>query len=75
MDNFEGKNYVGGKFYHPFHGTFKNINPATESVLGEFPLTTNSEVKEVILVARRAFKKWKDVSRLARAEYFYKISQ
>ena len=75
MDNFEGKNYVGGKFYHPFHGTFKNINPATESVLGEFPLTTNSEVKEVILVARRAFKKWKDVSRLARAEYFYKISK
>ena len=70
-----GQNYVGGKFYHPFHETFKNINPATEFVLGEFPLTTHSEVKEVTLVARRAFKKWKDVSRLARAEYFYKISK
>jgi aldehyde dehydrogenase (NAD+) len=75
MQKWYGQNYVGKKFYGPFDKTFENINPSTEESLGSFPLTSPSEVGEVILIARKSFKKWRKLSRLARAEYFYKISK
>jgi aldehyde dehydrogenase (NAD+) len=72
---WNGKNYVNGKFYHPFGGTFEDINPATEKSLGDFPLTTQEEVDEVIFIARRSFEDWKKMSRFVRSDYMYKIAQ
>ena len=74
MNMWEGRNYVNGKFVQPNCEYYSNINPSTEKPLGTFP-QSDYEVREAVNAAREAFNSWKRVSRVKRAEYFYKISQ
>lgn len=51
-----------------------NINPSTEEVLGRFPKATQVNVADAVAAARKAQKKWRQVSRVERAERFYKVA-
>ncbi len=70
----EGKNYING-VWRKHDDTYPNINPATEKVLGHFPLTDDDTVGETIAVAREKFKEWKRVSRFTRSNYMDKVAQ
>ena len=71
----EGKNYIRGEFLPPTGETFENINPAEETSLGKFPLTSHEEVELTCKAAREAFYYWKNLSRIHRAEYLNIVAQ
>lgn len=70
----EGKNYINGKFTTEAK-TFTSYNPSTEEAIGEFPETSSKTVNEVVSVAREKFNIWRKLSRINRAEYFYRLVQ
>ena len=74
---FVGRNYIHGQFTKrsPESDIFHKINPADGKSLGEFPQTHQREIDLAYTSARKAFKSWRKVSRIARAEYFYKIAK
>lgn len=71
---FEGNNYVNGTFYKS-SSTFDAINPSTEEVYGQFPLTSRTEVIKAVAYARAVQLAWNKESRIKRAEYFDILSQ
>lgn len=71
---FVGFNYINGKFVAP-RSDFLSHNPSTEEILGQFPLSTNEEVREAVAVARKAQPEWNRLSRIERAEYFDKLCE
>jgi len=52
---FESKMLIDGKLVDGEAGTFKNINPATEDVLGEVADASKADMRRAIDAARRAF--------------------
>ncbi|HSQ28993.1 MAG TPA: aldehyde dehydrogenase family protein [Gemmatimonadaceae bacterium] len=52
---FESKMLIDGKLVDGGAGTFKNINPATEDVLGEVADASKADMHRAIDAARRAF--------------------
>ena len=74
MKNFEGKNYIDGKWLQAEAGYY-NVNPATGTSLGVFPLTEREDVVRAIASARKTFNKWKKVSRFVRSDYMNKVAQ
>ena len=52
---FESRMLIDGKLVDGQAGTFANINPATEAVLGEAPDASAADVERAIGAARRAF--------------------
>ena len=52
---FESKMLIDGKLVDGEAGTFKNINPATEDVLGEVADASKADMHRAIDAARRAF--------------------
>jgi len=74
MRDFEGRNYIDGKWEIPSE-MYTKINPSTGKVQGAFPLSRVVCVNKAILAARKAFKKWKKVSRFVRSDYLNKVAQ
>lgn len=72
MNQYIGMNYVGGDFC-PTRADFGSINPATEEPIGYFPQSSNAEVDEAVELAQKAFKTWKAISKVQRAEYFWRL--
>ena len=71
---FEGRNYIDGQ-WQATELMYTKINPATGKALGAFPLTGPNEVGAAIDSARKAFEKWRKVSRFVRSDYMYKVAQ
>ena len=71
---FEGKNYINGK-WGTTNQTYPKLNPATGKSLGDFPLSDHMEVEMAVESARRTFSSWKKVSRFVRSDYMYKVAQ
>jgi len=67
-------NYVNGE-YCPHRSDISVENPANEECIGMIPNSTAVEVAEAIAVARKAFKKWRQTSRIYRADLFDKLAQ
>lgn len=65
-------NYVNGDFC-PTRADFADINPSTGDNLGMFPSSSKQEVDEAVAAAKTAFKSWRKVSRVHRAEYMEKL--
>ncbi len=74
MSYYVGMNYIDGDFCST-RPDFLDENPATEESLGMFPNSSEKEVLEAVAAARKAFKTWKKLSRVHRAEYFDKLAQ
>lgn len=70
---FQGANFIDGKFY--CRGDFADINPSTEEELGLFPQSTEKEINQAVHAAKTAFKHWHKLSRLRRADLFFKLAE
>ena len=72
----DGKNYIDGVFVDSTSSiTFSNTDPCNEQSLGEFPNSTPLDIDNAYSAAREAFESWRNVSRVQRAEYMYKIAR
>lgn len=69
-----GMNYIDGT-WTPFRPDFQSLSPATEHELGLYPQSKPAEVIEAVQAAKKAQKKWRQVSRVKRGEYFDKLCQ
>lgn len=74
MRDFEGRNYIDGE-WKATSEMYTKINPATGKAQGAFPLSGKAEVSKAVLAARRAFSKWKKVSRFVRSDYMNRVAQ
>ena len=74
MRDFEGRNYVNGE-WKATPEMYTKINPSTGKAQGAFPLSGSSQVNQALLSARKAFKKWRKVSRFVRSDYLNKVAQ
>ena len=72
--DLDGRNYINGQFNRT-DLLYEKTNPATGKVLGKFPLSTPTDVDRAVEAARVAFKSWKSISRVQRAEYFYVMAK
>ncbi len=70
-------NYIGGQWRPASSGkTFLNINPAdTSDLIGEFPQSTDSDVRMAAEAAREAYKTWRLVPAPKRGELLRKAGQ
>jgi len=74
MRDFEGRNYINGE-WRATSGMYTKINPSTGKAQGAFPSSGPSEVSKAVLSARKAFKKWRKVSRFVRSDYLNRVAQ
>lgn len=74
MKEFDGRNYINGE-WRTTSEMYTKINPATGKDLGLFPSSGPSEVGKAVLSARKAFKKWRKVSRFVRSDYMNKVAR
>lgn len=74
MRDFEGRNYINGE-WRATPAMYTKINPSTGKAQGAFPISCSNEVDKAILSARKAFKKWRKVSRFVRSDYMNKVAQ
>jgi len=66
------KNYVGGNWLAS-KGDLKDIvNPATQKIIGQVPLSTRDEMKAAINAANEAFPAWRAKPPLERLRYLVK---
>ncbi len=71
-----GKNFADGCWNEIGPETFESLNPARfDEVIGVFPRTDSSGVDDAVAAARRAFPKWRRMSRIARGECFDRLAQ
>src|SRR5918992_6162698 len=56
------------------NGSLKVINPATEESIEEVPTSSREDLDRAAERARQAFKEWRGVSGLERAELFHEIA-
>ncbi len=70
-------NYIGGQWRPASSGkTFLNINPAdTSDIIGEFPQSTDSDVRMAAETAREAYKTWRLVPAPKRGDLLRKAGQ
>jgi len=69
------RNYINGQFVDGSSGRQDaKIDPTTVAILGSWPQSTNQDVVEACNVARRAAPAWASLSRLQRAEFFYRLA-
>lgn len=69
---YVGLNYIDGDFT-PHSPDFPSINPCYNTEIGMFPQSTESNISEALDCSRKAFKKWRKVSKPHRAEFFDKL--
>ncbi len=72
--DFDGKNYIGGE-WRVTPQSYIKINPSTGKKLGRFPSSSPNEVAKAVLCARKAFKRWRKVSRFVRSDHMNKVAQ
>jgi len=73
MSQYVGMNYIGG--FLPSRADFGSFNPANEEPIGYFPQSTDAEIDEALVAAQKAFPSWKALSRVQRAEYFWRLAK
>jgi aldehyde dehydrogenase (NAD+) len=67
-------NYIGGRWVAARSGqTFKNMNPATGDLLGEFPESGPDDVDAAVQAARGAMRAWQLTPAPKRGEMLYRL--
>lgn len=51
------------------------MNPATEEVIGEFPVGGAKEVEDACAAASSSFDRWRRTSRVIRGDYFHRLAR
>ncbi|XP_058010360.1 methylmalonate-semialdehyde dehydrogenase [acylating], mitochondrial-like isoform X3 [Hevea brasiliensis] len=69
-------NFIGGKFVESQGSTIIDvINPATQEVVSEVPLTTYEEFKDAVIAAKKAFPSWKNTPIATRQRIMFKLQE
>lgn len=68
-----GMNFIQNSFY-PTRADFPSLNPSTGEAIGYFP-QNQEHVGLAVKAARDAFPLWAALSRVQRAEYFWKLAK
>ncbi|KAJ4832463.1 hypothetical protein Tsubulata_016016 [Turnera subulata] len=69
-------NLIGGKFVDSqSSSTIDVINPATQEVVSQLPLTTNEEFKAAVSAAKQAFSTWRNTPVTARQRVMFKLQE
>ncbi|KAF8390173.1 hypothetical protein HHK36_024695 [Tetracentron sinense] len=69
-------NLIGGEFVDSQASTTINVvNPATQEVVSQVPLTTNEEFKAAIRAAKRAFPSWRNTPVTTRQRVMFKLQE
>jgi aldehyde dehydrogenase (NAD+) len=71
---YVGMNYIDGEFTRN-RPDFSSYCPYTEEPIGIFPMSQPMDVCEAVDAAKKAFLKWRSLSRVVRAEYFDRLCQ
>ena len=79
FEGYKGQNFIGGTWYK-FGDRIRfihmiKIDPCTGEEMSRFPQSINSEVQDACLAARDAFNDWRNLSRINRAEYLYRVAK
>jgi aldehyde dehydrogenase (NAD+) len=71
------KNFINGEWVPPSSGkTHLNHNPAnTTELIGEFPLSTQSDLEAAVAAAGEAYKTWRLVPAPKRAEILFRVAE
>jgi alpha-ketoglutaric semialdehyde dehydrogenase len=71
------KNFINGEWVSPSSGkTHLNHNPAnTAQIVGEFPLSNQSDIDAAVSAAREAYKTWRLVPAPKRAEILFRVAE
>jgi acyl-CoA reductase-like NAD-dependent aldehyde dehydrogenase len=71
------KNFINGEWVTPTGGqTHLNHNPAnTSEIIGEFPLSSQSDIAAAVSAAREAYKTWRLVPAPKRAEILFRVAE
>ncbi len=76
MTHLFNRNYINGEFVqYSAQVGYEKINPATGAKISVWPITQAPEVNRTLSAAREAFKTWRKISRVKRAEYFYEVAK
>ncbi|KAL9464043.1 hypothetical protein AB3S75_001776 [Citrus x aurantiifolia] len=76
IDNNRVSNFIGGKFVDlRGSATIDVINPATQEVVSQVPLTTYEEFKDAVDAAKRAFPAWKNTPVATRQRIMFKLQE
>lgn len=69
-------NFIGGKFVESQSSTSIDvINPATQEVVSQVPVTTNEEFKAAVFAAKRALMSWRNTPLTARQRIMFKFQE
>jgi malonate-semialdehyde dehydrogenase (acetylating)/methylmalonate-semialdehyde dehydrogenase len=70
------KNYIDGEWVDSESAQTRDVvNPATDEIIAQVPLSTPSEVKKTIMSAKDAFLDWRETPAVRRARYFFTLKQ
>ncbi|CAL5377647.1 unnamed protein product [Camellia sinensis] len=69
-------NLIGGRFVDSQSSEFIDvINPATQEVVSQLPLTTNDEFKAAVSAAKQAFPSWRNTPITTRQRIMFKLQE
>ena len=66
-------NYMGGRWHTPAGATADVRNPATGELLARVPMSSASDVNEVVAAASRAFDGWRRTPPTERIQYLFAL--
>jgi malonate-semialdehyde dehydrogenase (acetylating)/methylmalonate-semialdehyde dehydrogenase len=73
--NPEIRNYVGGRWVAPRAETQDVVNPATQEILGQVPLSTLTDVDACVRAATLAFPAWRRTPPEDRIQYLFQLKR
>ncbi|KAL0384390.1 UNVERIFIED_CONTAM: Methylmalonate-semialdehyde dehydrogenase [acylating], mitochondrial [Sesamum radiatum] len=69
-------NLIGGRFIDSQSSTFIDVlNPATQQVVAQVPLSTGEELKAAVFAAKRAFMSWRNTPVTTRQRIMFKLQE
>ncbi|EYU18395.1 hypothetical protein MIMGU_mgv1a021210mg, partial [Erythranthe guttata] len=69
-------NLIGGRFVDSHSSTYIDVlNPATQQVVAQVPLSTGEELKAAVFAAKRAFVSWRSTPITTRQRIMFKLQE
>jgi malonate-semialdehyde dehydrogenase (acetylating) / methylmalonate-semialdehyde dehydrogenase len=69
------RNYVGGDWVESDGRLEDIVNPASQKVIGQVPISTREELDSAVVAAQEAFPDWRRTPPLARARVLFRLKE